>query len=235
MLSHTSSYRGNQGQVAWHGKHAAVAAGFDTYVRDRVSKRLFDDKHRADIEADLRALATTQMASDTLRQLLRSDPEKNPWEVGEALAECLLQDEFGLQWPWNADRDSKTPRASLPGADLVGFIVEVGEACFAFGEVKTSSDSATPPNVMYGRSGMIHQIDRLATELEIHWALVKWLYARCKNTPLWSTYKLAAQKYLSSGGRAVVLFGLLMRDTQPKELDIKHRATSIASYLHCPR
>jgi len=234
VLSYKSSYQGNQGQVVWHGRHSTVETEFDAYLRDKVSKRLFDEEHRIDVEGDLRALATTQMASDTLRQLLRSEPDKYPWEVGEALAECLLEDEFGLQWPWNMDRDRRTPRASLPGADLVGFITEGGEVRLVLGEVKTSPDPAAPPNLMYGRSGMIHQIDRLATNSEIHWALVKWLHARCKNTSLWQNFQKAIQKYLRSGGHEFILFGILMRDTQPKELDLTNRAVAIAARLRAP-
>ena len=44
-----------------------------------------------------------------------------------------------MKFPWNSDRDKRTPKASLPGADLVGFIengdevvLVLGEGCYDF-------------------------------------------------------------------------------------------------------
>ena len=46
-----------------------------------------------------------------------------------------------VDWPWNTVRNRRTPRASLPGADLVGFYRENDTVLLLFGEVKTSSDT----------------------------------------------------------------------------------------------
>lgn len=72
-------------------------------------------------------------------------------------------DEHGAVWPWNENRDRKTPKASLPGADIVGFLGSGPDTVFLFGEVKTSSDKDNPPGVMAGRGGLAHQIDSLAS------------------------------------------------------------------------
>ena len=44
-----------------------------------------------------------------------------------------------MKFPWNSDRDKRTPKASLSGADLVGFIengdevvLVLGEGCYDF-------------------------------------------------------------------------------------------------------
>jgi hypothetical protein len=55
------------------------------------------------------------------------------------------------------------PKASLPGADLVGLIaLGADDAVLAIGEVKTFEDVDTHPGVMSGRSGMAHQLERPA-------------------------------------------------------------------------
>lgn len=105
-------------------------------------------------EPDLRGLATTGMETAFVERLLKAAPVPESWEVGEALAECALKVDSGreIHWPWNTVRDRRTPRASLPGTDLVGFCRLNGSALLVFGEVKTSSEDAAPPNVMYGGS-----------------------------------------------------------------------------------
>ncbi|MYE21495.1 MAG: hypothetical protein F4X84_03795 [Synechococcus sp. SB0662_bin_45] len=40
--------------------------------------------------ADLRGLATTDMATEQVERLLRAVPDPKGWEIGEALAECVL-------------------------------------------------------------------------------------------------------------------------------------------------
>jgi hypothetical protein len=133
-----------------------------------------------------------------------------------------------VAWPWNENRDRKTPKASLPGADLVGLIGDDGDASFIFGEVKTSSDKNCPPGVMAGRSGLAHQIDSLATTLSIQASLVRWLYARCKGTGFWPKFESACARYLKSRGTDIVLVGVLLRDTVPHEDDLRTRGVTLA-------
>lgn len=234
MLTHNMCFSDSRGQVIWQGKRNENNDEFHSFLSGPVRARLIDEEHSIQYELDLRALAITDMSSETIIKLLASEPSREPWEVGEALAECLLQDEYGVKWPWNTERDKRTPRASLPGADLVGFFGEGEEALLLLGEVKTSSDSATPPQVMNGRSGMVHQLDELACNISIHNCLLKWLHARCKNTEFWPVYQKAVQKYLTSSGTAIKLVGMLMRDTSPNELDLKNRALSLADNLSSP-
>jgi len=234
LLSHSSTYSKNDGQVKWHGKSVDDQGEFNAFLSGPTGRRLFDEEQHTQYEADLRALATTEMASDTITRLLASEPTKEPWEVGEALAESLLEEERGVKFPWNSERDKRTPKASLPGADLVGLMEDGEEALLVLGEVKTSSDANNPPQVMTGKSGMIHQLDNLAMDISIHNCLLKWLHPRCKNTDLWPLYEKAAKKYLASGGRAIKLVGMLMRDTAPNELDLKNRAKQLATKVSAP-
>ena len=105
------------------------------------------------------------MVTEFVKNLLRAVPEEKSWAVGEALAESVLADDDTREicWPWNLVRDRRTLKASLPGADLVGFCNEGDAVLLLFGEVKTSSDASTPPNVMNGSGGMAWQLKDEAT------------------------------------------------------------------------
>ena len=233
-LQVAACYEGDNQALPWRGTQITSADEFDTYLRGPVKARLGDSEPGQTFEEDLRALAATDMGISTVAQLLRATVAPLDWEVGEAVAECLLRDEYEVVWPWNEERDQKTPRASLPGADLVGFIGTDDDALLLFGEVKTSSSPSCPPNVLNGRTGLIVQIDELAKKQQIHRSLVKWLHARCKGTEFWPIYQSATRKYLESGGREMVLVGILLRDTPPNELDLKSRARALAASVSPP-
>jgi hypothetical protein len=213
----------------WRGMKIVDPGEFELYLRGPVKDRVTDAVFAHAIEQDLQALASTEMEIDTLRAIFAAAAPILDWEIGEAMAECLLADEFGVCWPWNENRDRKTPRASLPGADLVGFLGSGDEAVFLFGEVKTSTDSNCPPGVMAGRGGLSHQIDTLATNVQIHNSLLMWLAARCKDTEHWATYQGACKRYLQSGGKDVALVGVLLRDTPPHEDDLRTRGQALAA------
>ena len=234
MLKHNVSFSGSETQVSWQGNHATDAVEFRQYLAGPVRNRLTDAARRSTFETDLRALATTDMASDTLKNLLASETDKEPWEVGEAMAECLLEEKPGVTWPWNMERDKRTPKASLPGADLVGFLATKDGVILVLGEVKTSGDTANPPNVMTGRSGMAHQLDTLASDIRVHRCLLEWLHSRCKNTDHWPKFQEAINLYLASKGRAIILFGILMRDTAPNEKDLSGRAEALSKKVGSP-
>ncbi len=137
-------------------------------------------------------------------------------------------------WPWNLVRDRRTPRASLPGADLVGFYKEDDAVLLLFGEVKTSSDQSTPPNVMNGSGGMAWQLKEEATRLDIQHSLLKWLRARCVSPDHRWLYRAAVERYVRSLGKEILLVGILLRDTKPNELDVTARAKFLAASLGSP-
>jgi hypothetical protein len=246
LLQFERVYGNEEIPLAWVGDKVSDEEAFRLYLASEVRARLHDEEERARLEADLLALAKSDMATETLKALLSAVPDREPWEVGEALAECVLADQ-GARWPSHTDRDKRTPKASLPGADIVGFIGDGADARLAIGEVKTSAHADAPPSVMIGRSGMIHQLDELAGRVDVHRCLVQWLGSRCRGTPLHSVYQVAVRRYLESGGKDITLFGLLIRDTAPNELDLKNRAQAlrqsigtptcvrlVALYLPCP-
>jgi hypothetical protein len=176
------------------------------------------------------------MATEFIEGLLKAVSPPEDWEVGEALADCALEHDSGREviWPWNTVRDRRTPRASLPGADLVGFYRDGTGVLLLIGEVKTSSDRGTPPNVMYGGSGMTWQLEESATRLDIQYALLRWLYTRSRSGVLRELYSKAVSRYLASGGKEILLVGVLLRDTVPNELDLKGRASALAQKIGSP-
>ena len=234
-LKVTKAYPNDLATDCWRGLVIDDHAEFDLYLRGPVWERVTDAAFETEFSADMDALATTGMASDTLRDLLDATGEPLDWEVGEAMAECLLKDEHGAVWPWNENRDRKTPKASLPGADIVGFLGAEPDTIFLFGEVKTSSDKDNPPGVMAGRSGLAHQIDSLATQKDAQNTLLKWLYARCTTPDLMTLFKTAAERYLNSGGKDFAVVGVLLRDTSAHRDDLRTRGIKLDTGAASPR
>lgn len=234
FLTSLVCYSGAEGSAIWEGRVVKDNSQFNRYLQDVVSPRVTDSA--SSFKSALSGLATTDMETEFVSRLLNAAPEPKNWEIGEALAECLLRDDPGreVHWPWNAVRDRRTPRASLPGADLVGFQCEGDVVLLLFGEVKTSADKNTPPNVMYGGSGMVWQLERSATQLDVQHALLQWLYARCGTDLHRQLYEKAVARYLSSGGKDLLLIGVLIRDTVPNELDLKARGEALAAALSAP-
>jgi hypothetical protein len=227
-------YSGRATSARWEGRYVADATQFKRFVHEVVRPRIADVA--SSFETDLRGLATTGMATEFVERLLKAVPDSKGWEVGEALAECALQQDSGreIYWPWNTVRDRRTPRASLPGTDLVGFYRKNESVLLLFGEVKTSSDASTPPNVMNGGSGMAWQLEQSACKLNIQHALLKWLYSRCQSQPYRDLYQKAVGRYLESGGLEFLLVGVLIRDTAPSDLDLKSRGKALSKKLGAP-
>jgi hypothetical protein len=231
----TISYQDRDGQVSWCGVCMEDGDEFGAFMTNNVASRLHDTEGRTEFESYLRGLATTGFARDSLNAILTAEVhEERDWAVGEAMAEAYLGREHQIAWPWNMERDKRNPKASLPGADLIGFQSENEDTRLALGEVKSSADANTPPGVMNGRSGMRHQIDNLANNLSLVCQLLKWLLPRCKGTEFETPFKAAVGLFLDSGNKAVSLFGVLIRDRQPNELDLAARGRTLARTLQDP-
>lgn len=231
----TISYEQQDRQMSWRGVSMDDGDIFNAFMTGDVASRFHDEKGTTEFEAQLRSLANTGFARDSLNDILAAEiPEERDWAVGEAMAEAYLGREHEITWPWNMGRDKRNPKASLPGADLVGFKIDGDDVRLALGEVKTSTDAKTPPGVMSGRSGMTHQIDNLVNDLSLICQLLKWLLPRCKGTDNETSFNAAIGLFLESGNKAVALFGVLIRDTQPNELDLKARGQTLAGTLQNP-
>lgn len=200
---------------------------FKKYMGSRVKNRLLDAEGTADLISHYDSIATTGFSENQLKDVFAQNLPSEPWKVGEALAECFLEDIGDISFPWNGCRDQKIDNASLPGADLVGFKGENENARFLFGEVKTSEDRANhPPNVMYGRKGMTKQLETLKTSVESRRLLVRWFAFRSKNSSWESDYNVALTAYISSD-ECVYLQGVLVRDCEPDIKDLESRGWAL--------
>lgn len=228
-------YSGVDGVVSWEGKSLEQCNHYHDFLQKDVAARLHDQAAQDDFKVHLRGLATTGFAQTSLDALLAAEtPEERDWAAAEALAEAWLSQKYGVVWPWNTERDKRTPKASLPGADLIGFIELGNETRLVLGEVKASSDASTPPNVMNGRGGMAQQLETLAADLSILFQLLRYLQPRCKNSPHEGQFNAAVALLLTSGNKAITLFGVLIRDTAPAENDLKSRAQNLAKQIRSP-
>jgi hypothetical protein len=232
----TISYTRSDRQVSWQGVSMTEGDSFKSFVTREVASRLNDVEGSKEFEAHLKSLPSTGFGSQSLNEILNAEiPEERDWAVGEAVAEAYLTRRHNVTWPWNTERDKRNPRASLPGADLVGFeTTNAGQVRLVLGEVKTSSEAATPPGVMKGRSGMAHQIDNLANDFSLIIQLLQWLFFRCRGTAHEASFNAAVTSFLDSRNKDVALFGVLIRDVPPNELDLRSRGQSLAKTLNNP-
>ena len=230
------AYSGDEGVAKWEGYMVPNEAAFRAFLTGPVVDRARDTEFGESFENELRGLATTGVSTRYLARFLNSVRGEKDWEVGEAFAESVLAQDGNREvvWPWNHVRDRRTPGASLPGADLVGFFRDVRGFALLFGEVKTSSDARVPPQVMYGRSGMTWQLETNATNLAVQHSLLRWLRIRCSTPKLVSAYREAVGRYVNSSGSDLLLVGVLLRDTDSDEMDVKSRARYLGRRLASP-
>ena len=224
------AYSGSEGNVQWRG--VSLGASVLQEIRSHgLVERAQDIDFAHAVADEARALADTEMETATLeRFILNAEGPTLDWQVGEAVAEVLLKEWHGAVWVWNGARDRKVRKASLPGADVVGFQTgrDALETRFLFGEVKSSKDVDSPPHVLYGRSGMINQLEVLASGKDL-WTLVRWFRARCTDAAHLAMYKDAVRYLLSTQGKGIALVGCLVRDTAAaSEADLKSRAKTLA-------
>lgn len=198
---------------------------------DRVSSILWDNSGREDVGNMLSKLATTSFAIGRLSEILDYSPETEDWRIGEAMAEAYLTDCRECVFPWPCWRDLKNPHASPAGTDLVGFQVTGMGFRFAFAEVKTSQERNWPPTVVKGRHGLAKQLEDLRDSYEVKDQLVRYLAYRAEGASWLPKYHDAAARYLGDPAD-VTLFGVLIRDVEPKDADLASRARVLAD--NCP-
>ena len=207
------------------------AQDLDAELAGSTAELVFDDAGKRDLRGLLEGLAETQFAKDNLEALLTDDGTPEDWRVGEALAERYLTEHHDCFFPWPDGRDERKRGSSLPGADLAGFQHRVGRERFAFGEVKTSAEAAYPPGVVYGRHGLKQQMEDLRGCREVRDDLVRYLGHRAPNASWQTRYQAAAETYLNDTCD-VRIFGLLVRDVDPHQDDLRARVSALAT--GCP-
>lgn len=183
---------------------------------------LLDDEEGVDFaRAALFDLPETEFESDRLEQILTSAAVSNPeWKVGEALAEHVLVADHDCEFPWPHSRSQRNPHSSDGGADLVGFHHINGSPRFAIGEIKTSCQKRTPPDVLTSRHGLSAQLDGLANAGDrASWA-VRYLAMQAVGRPWVTRFRASMKRYLTDP-KDVSVFGALIRTTTEDSKDLE--------------
>lgn len=230
----TTVFTGSLATCTWTGtvwtEEEVVAISAD------ITERAHDLAFESEITSKLQDLSSTGASAEWLASFLEDavSRELRPWQVGEAIAEAILEGSQDVVLPWNNRRDERNPRASLPGADLVGLSDERPGARFVFGEVKSSSDTRSPPSVLTGKSGMDQQLERLIDDRQLRLTLIKWLAARVGNEWTGALFDKALAAFVESCGSSVRLVGVLVRDTSPSAGDVSRRGRALGKTVSAP-
>lgn len=203
----------------------------DQAIAGPVADTVFDTSGTADLTDILGSLAETDFEQSELASVLAAPEEIEDWRVGEAIAERWLSDHRDCTFPWPDGRDERKGGSSLPGADLVGFQRDNEGDRFAFGEVKTSAENRYPPGTMYGRTGLKQQLEDLRDQARIRRDLMKYLGHRARMASWRPRFQAASKRYLANTSD-VQLFGVLIRDVEPDEADVRVRVDRLA--VDCP-
>lgn len=78
---------------------------------------------------------------------------------------------------------------------------------------------------MYGSTGMIDQLVELGTNSDKLKSLVKWIFIKCNSDKdlLVQKYIREAMQHYVKDRSSIQLIGVLVRDTNPNEMDLKNR------------
>ncbi|GLS42868.1 hypothetical protein [Methylobacterium brachythecii] len=203
-----------------------TANELDEAIEGSVAAVIFDDAGNANIATLLAGLAETQFEQAGIAEILRTPGGFESWRVGEAIAETYLTDHRDCTFPWPDGRDERKSGSSLPGADLVGFTTDAQGTCFAFGEVKTSSEDKHPPGATYGRTGLKQQLEDLRDSARIRTDLIRYLGHRASGADWLPRFRDAARRYVRNGADFRV-YGILIRDVGPHEDDLRVRVAAL--------
>ena len=194
--------------------------GFDAYMHDRVGPKHLDAHGAEIIRGMFGRVGMTGFEKSVLDVLLSPSPSaKQPWRVGESLAECFLEDYEEALFPYPYSRDVKDERASHAGADLVGYSLggPNGETMFLFGETKTSGEPRRPPRV--ARS-LGDQLDALCSP-KVQKTLVRRLTFRADAQGDQRLRALHVESMLSYRARKFRLVGVLIRYPNADRKDLE--------------
>lgn len=215
--------RDENGKLEYEGI-SFVKDGFPAFLKQTISPIYKDEDYNAHMKEV--AIGMTGFDSKNLRAVFDTMPKVSNFRIGELVAEKILESRYSAKFTYNSDRDLKNPNSNNTGADIVGFIeMEDGVVNFLFGEVKTSEEHTNPPGVMYDSTGMINQLVELGTNSDKLKSLVKWIFIKCNSDKdlLVQKYIREAMQHYVKDRSSVQLIGVLVRDTNPNEKDLKNR------------
>lgn len=233
-LIQTTVYEDNSGVSRYLGV-TLEPDSLRQYLPSRVKARYDDLAGTLALVDKFKDIVTTDFQNERLIEIFTLETDPIDWKIGESIAECYLEDKCKVVFPHNTIRDARNPKSSQAGADIVGLdCSDENEVIFIFGEVKTSADKDSPPNVLYGRSGMIQQLEIIKDNLNNRDILVRWLASKVLALPdgdaLVVQFKKALKTFVENN-KKVKIVGVLVRDTEPLESDLQNRFTELCKTL----
>ena len=191
------------------------------YLKKDVSERFYG-KEQMD-RAIISSVNQTDMHSEELEKILKTDISPIGWRIGEYIAITAMEKFFQANIYHDPNRETTSPNANLTGPDLVGTIKMKDKTVFLLGEVKTSGHAQRPPAVMH----------KLATELK---GLDGIYEARAKTAIRWMLLhkdeydKDAIDEALENYPHRKIV-GALVRDTEPDIKDMLQAYTKLVASL----
>ncbi|KSV17224.1 hypothetical protein DA01_07350 [Dehalococcoides mccartyi] len=188
------------------------------YFVRRVSTKIAESDGTEELRQHLIELETTGFDLGGLSGQIESSPRAKDWEIGEAFAEIVLEDEFEAMFPWPTGFDKRTRKASLPGPDLVGLQRHAAPR-FVFGQVKSSSENRVPPQVVNSTDDCLrNQMSHLRNFPTDRQQLISWLLVRMRSTEWEDAFNEALQRY--SDGDMWLVGVLVSGKRDPIEADL---------------
>ncbi|MBP9017524.1 MAG: hypothetical protein KBG17_07285 [Paludibacteraceae bacterium] len=201
-----------------------------TLFQNDVKSKFLDTPQRNELLNHLNTLLqdTGFEKSETLlvdiQTLQNQKVDVQDFRIGEALAEVVLEKNLKCRFYWNELRDARNPKGNKAGADLVGFVEIENYVLFLFGEVKTSSEQQSPPQVMTNPAGMEKQLLDLYCNKDKRLILISYIQNKLNlnnNTNFKNDFYAAIKQYYTKNVCNYILYGILVRDTKPDENDLK--------------
>lgn len=194
MKWHTQ-YKTEKAHIRVVGFIAASEDECREYFARRVAARLAESNNTEVLSQHLIELETTGFNLGGLAEQIANPPAVKDWEIGEAFAEAVLADEHESMFPWPPGFDKRTPKASLPGPDLVGLQRRAAPR-FVFGQVKSSSEEKTPPQIVCSSDDCLcNQMRRLLFQPADQQQLIGWLLVRMRDTEWEAAFNEALLRY----------------------------------------
>lgn len=191
----------------------------------RVSAKLAETDGAEELKQHLFEMETTGFDLHGLIEQVEASPQAKDWEIGEALAEVVLEDNYEGMFPWPTGFDKRAKKASLPGPDLVGFQRHSAPR-FVFGQVKSSSEKRTPPQVINkAKDCLRNQMFQLVHCNADQQQLISWLLVRMRETDWEQAFNEALRRY--SEGDFWLVGMLISGNRETKEDDLARICSEI--------
>lgn len=188
------------------------------FFAEDVSERIRQSDGAQVLSEYLADIALTGFDDAGLGAQVEAPPLPLDWEIGEVVGELLVERQYDGEFPWPTSLDRRAKKASLPGPDLAGFR-QLAVAVFALGEVKSSSESQHPPQVVTkAKDGLATQMKLLANDRTRRQTVIEWLTVKGRDSDWSAALEQACREYYGSPSKAW-LIGVLVRGNTEATVD----------------